>query len=265
MVLPSIEDLPCEDAPAGGGLIDDPVRARFFSLAAHDLKAPLSSISLGVEILLLRGDRLEASERERISRAILEQAGRAQSAIDRFVQLSRQFAGMQPFSPRRISVDSLVEQWERRNWGTGMADSGARVRTDVDCGREGRLLDPDLVEPAVLGVVENALRFSPAESPVQVQIRGVDDRLVFRVADGGPGIPESERDRIFDAFYRGSAGKASGGSGLGLTLARECTVAHGGTLRLVKTDEGGSVFELAFDAPAPPPQSEPASVGGNVA
>lgn len=263
MVSPSIEALPRDDASAGDGLIDDPVRAQFFSLAAHDLKAPLSSISLGVEMLLLRGDRLQAAERERISRAILEQAGRAQSAIDRFVQLCRQFAGAQPFSPQQVGIDSLVEQWERRNWGTGVADTGSRVKVDVDCGREVRLLDPDLVEHAVLGVVENALRFSPTESSVQVQIRGEGDRLVFRVADCGPGIPESERDRIFDAFYRGVAGRSSGGSGLGLTLARECVVAHEGTLQLVQTDESGSVFEFAIKAPAVPLPGEPASAGGN--
>jgi two-component system sensor histidine kinase KdpD len=107
-------------------------------------------------------------------------------------------------------------------------------------------------------LLENAARYSPAGSLVEVGARRDGAALAFTVADRGPGVAESERDRIFEPFYRApGAPPESGGAGLGLSLARRLAEAQGGTLTHAPRPGGGSVFTLRLpaadlsDLPAP--------------
>jgi two-component system sensor histidine kinase KdpD len=96
---------------------------------------------------------------------------------------------------------------------------------------------------ALSNLLENALRHSPADRPIELEIGVEDERLTFRVLDRGPGIPEAERERVFEPFYRQGSG-----TGLGLAIARSVAEAQGGSVEYLPRPGGGSIFVLKLPA-----------------
>ena len=121
-------------------------------------------------------------------------------------------------------------------------------------------LDAVLIEQVLVNLLENALKYSPPQSPLEVRARTCAAGVEVLVADRGPGIPPGHELRIFDKFYRVNAGQA-GGVGLGLAICRGIVMAHGGKLWLEARLGGGAEFhfELPVDGAAPSLESAPLS------
>jgi signal transduction histidine kinase len=94
-------------------------------------------------------------------------------------------------------------------------------------------------------LVDNALRYTPDGGRVDVELSGVDGNAVIAVSDSGPGIPESERERVFERFYR-LAGSETTGSGLGLSIVRQVAVLHGGRVELETAPTGGLAVRVVL-------------------
>src|SRR5262249_18421056 len=110
---------------------------------------------------------------------------------------------------------------------------------------------------ALVNLIENAAKYSPRGSTIDLSARREGDQLVFAVADRGPGVPMEERERIFEPFYRRSGGAPDvGGVGLGLSIARGIAVAEGGSVSVSDRTGGGSVFALRVPALAVNPDQE---------
>jgi two-component system sensor histidine kinase KdpD len=108
-------------------------------------------------------------------------------------------------------------------------------------------------------LLENALKYSPARTPIEISVGREDDSLVIGVADRGAGVPAAERERIFEPFYRpASSPPDTGGAGLGLAIARRLAVVQGGSLVHRDRPGGGSIFELRL--PAAPLPAETTSM-----
>jgi signal transduction histidine kinase len=108
----------------------------------------------------------------------------------------------------------------------------------------------------VMNLLDNAIRYSPDGSQVNVVISVAPEQIALTVQDFGPGIPASQHERIFERFVRLETARPTSGGGLGLPIARWIAEQHGGTLRL-DSDQGGSRFVATFKstvAPVPPPQ-----------
>jgi signal transduction histidine kinase len=113
----------------------------------------------------------------------------------------------------------------------------------------------DLLLEALLNLLSNAVAHTADQGRIAVTCRGEDGRAVIEVADDGPGIPESERERIFDRFYRGPGRPrrgGGGGSGLGLPIARRLVEVHGGSLTARNGSEGGAVFSMVIPLQSAP-------------
>jgi signal transduction histidine kinase len=112
--------------------------------------------------------------------------------------------------------------------------------------------DPHKLRQALDNVLANALKFTPRGGRVRVRVgtvagvAGAHPRTVFEIADTGPGVPEADRDRIFDRYKQGSRGRAAGGAGLGLAIAKGIAEAHHGTIDVVTGDLGGAAFRIAL-------------------
>jgi two-component system sensor histidine kinase KdpD len=101
----------------------------------------------------------------------------------------------------------------------------------------------------LVNLVENALKYSPASSTVDLSVQRVGDWLEFVVADRGPGVSPEERERIFEPFYRPATSPPdTGGSGLGLSIAHRLATAQGGSVRYEPREDGGSLFILQLPA-----------------
>jgi signal transduction histidine kinase len=100
-----------------------------------------------------------------------------------------------------------------------------------------------------VNLIENALKYAPAGSTIELRARRDGNALELRVADRGPGVPTAERDRIFEPFYRPAGGPPDvGGAGLGLSIARRLAEAQGGTVRYEPREGGGSLFVVRLPA-----------------
>ena len=233
--------LPDEVAPLVDTLNDLLVRLdqalvsqrRFIADAAHELRTPLTAVKLQAQIA-----RRANSEEERD--AALTQLS---SGVDRAAHLVDQLLGMARLEPASrqavfapLALDALAKQV--------VADFSTLAEArDIDLG-VGECQPLTLVGQAdslrmMLGnLVDNAVRYTPSGGRVDVELRQQEGMALLSVSDSGPGIPESERERVFERFQR-LAGADIPGSGLGLAIVRQVVNLHGGAIRLGDTPGGG--------------------------
>ena len=220
-------------------------RNELLSTVSHDLRTPLSSITGTAEALLDRGDGLPAGERRDLLASIRDEGNRLGRLVGNLLDLTRVEAS--GFRPRteRCPVEELLSSALGR-LEAALGDRGVTVaRTEeiveVD-------VDPVLVEQALFNVIENALRHTPAGSPLEIRTLLAGSRVAVEVADRGPGLPPGREERIFERFQRGDSG-GSGGAGLGLAVARAVFRVHGGLLEARNREGGGAVFRAELPAP----------------
>ncbi len=207
---------------------------------SHDLRTPLTAIVAAGHAL--GSQSLSAEERVQLSGTVVDEGARLGLLIDKLFDLSRLQSGR--LEPRRESV-SIEEVLLGAQ--DGLGDAGADVQLAVDPDTPPLTADAAQLERVFANLFENALRYSAPE-PVRVSARRVGGRVVVRVSDRGPGIPEGEHERIFEPFYRGS-GAAAGhapGSGLGLAIAKGFVEANGGTIAVESLPGQGTSLVVSF-------------------
>jgi two-component system sensor histidine kinase KdpD len=177
-----------------------------------------------------------------MSTAVVEEGERLSALIDKLFDLSRLQTGR--LEPRRESV-SLEEVLLAVQ--DALPEAGARVHLAVDPSLPPLSADAAQLERAFANLIENALRYSGDQS-VLVSARRVRSRVVVRVSDRGPGIPDSEQPRVFEAFYRGAgaSSRSIAGSGLGLAIAKGFVEANGGSIAVESLPGQGTSLVVSF-------------------
>ncbi len=217
----------------------DAVKTAVLHAVSHDLRSPLTAIRAASEGLDSPAIQLGAREREELFDTIRVEVGRLERLVNNLLDLSRLEAGPARRTPELWTVDTLLASALEE---LGREADRVEINLAVDVGLV-RVDGPQL-QRVLVNLLENALKFSSSTDPIDVTVERDDGRIVIRVRDRGPGIAEADRERIFDAFERGS--NAGPGSGLGLAIARGFAEANGGQI-WVKADSesaGGSTFVL---------------------
>jgi two-component system sensor histidine kinase KdpD len=132
-------------------------------------------------------------------------------------------------------------------------------KVGVDLPREVLLapMDPILVEQVFINLIENAVKYSPAGSPIEISAQAGPDEVVVAIADRGPGLPPGEEARVFERFYRVADGRRAEGAGLGLAVCQAILKIHGGRVEAGNRPGGGAVFRFALPLEgSPPPPDE---------
>jgi len=213
----------------------------FVADAAHELRSPLTALKLQLE-LLRRADDAETREAARI--AIGEGIGRASRLVEQLLALARSepdavlpVERVDLAAVARQAIDDTTPFADLRSVSIALiAHGGACVKGD-----------PVALNLLVRNLVDNAVRYSPTASRVEVRVRQQSGEVVLEVDDAGPGIPDAERERVFDRFYR-RADAAGAGSGLGLAIVRSVASAHAATVRLGPSTLGGLSVSVSFPA-----------------
>jgi two-component system, OmpR family, sensor histidine kinase KdpD len=202
---------------------------------SHDLRTPLTSIIAGGSAL--GSETLMAEERAELSEGIVGEGRRLSRLVENLLDMSRLEAGKA--EPHRGPVD-LAEVLEAARQGQGTSDS---IRLALDA--ELPMVDADAaqLERVFANLLENAIRYGNGR-PVLVRSRVVGGNIVVRVVDQGPGIPESEWERIFEPFQHGEA--ANAGSGLGLAIAKGFVEANGGEIAIESLPGQGTSFVVTL-------------------
>jgi len=251
----------------------DRMKREFAEKVSHDLKTPLSSMQ---ETISAVADGLAGPvtpKQRQLLEMNLESGQRLSTMLTKLLDLSRIEAGLEPdfqmvdlIALVRRSVDRAVALPSSRAVGIRFDEPGQRLLVRAD---------PEGLAQVVDNLLENAIKFSPNESTVVVAVtqdlsaneqaaganRGVKARLgggravVVRVADEGAGIPDDEKERVFERFYQTEAGRSARGRGvgLGLTICREIVSGHGGALWVSDNEPRGSIFHILLPGAVNPP------------
>ena len=212
-------------------------KAEFIANASHELKTPLTALSGYLEML-------EDEEDERVRSEFLKdmrsQTDRLQSLARTLLDLSRLDANATTFRTEEVDLEDLLHEL-RRDFGytgrpmTVQADDVPPVVTD-----------PTQLHRMLAILLDNALKYSSEDTPIDLNLSRADGHAVISVTDRGCGIPESEIPHIFDRFYRAQGSSRADGTGLGLALAREITDHLGGNIQVQSHPGKGSTFSVAL-------------------
>jgi two-component system, OmpR family, sensor histidine kinase KdpD len=210
---------------------------------SHDLQTPLTAISALAEESAQNGDPNAP--------IVFEQAERLRHMVENLLDLSRLRGGGFQLSPEVNSVEDVVGSATRAIAGIPGA---SRVVHDIELDKPALYARFDFVHTMriLTNLLENALRYSPADSRVDLIARARDESVVLIVADRGAGVAPAEQERIFEPFYRAPSAVPDGRrAGLGLAIARQLAEQQGATLGVRTRGGGGSEFVLTLPAAAP--------------
>ncbi len=218
----------------------DELKTALLRAVSHDLRSPLTAIVTAGHAL--GSGSLTTDEREQMSSAVVEEGERLSALIDKLFDLSRLQSGRLEPNRESVSVEEVLLAVQ-----DALPSDAGRVTLAVDTNLPALNADAAQLERAFANLVENALRYSDGQ-PVLVSARRVRSRVVIRVSDRGPGIPDSEQPRVFEAFYRGAGASAHSttGSGLGLAIAKGFVEGNGGSIAVESLPGQGTSLVVSF-------------------
>ena len=233
----------------------DEVKTALLRAVSHDLRSPLTAIIAAGEAL--RSGGIQESERRELATAVTEQATRLAGLVDKLLDLSRLEAGQAQPRADWCSIEEVVA--------AAVEDLGKRgelVRISLDRDLPFIRADSTQLERALANLLENAIRFSGGEHSL-VRARALEDRIVIRVVDRGPGIPAADLEHVFEPFYQRSDDRSHQGSGLGLAIVRGLVEVNGGRVWAESVPDQGTTFviELPLERGAPLPEPIAGQVG----
>jgi two-component system sensor histidine kinase KdpD len=221
----------------------DVARRAILHTISHDLRSPLTAITTAASAM--RGRGVSESERLELIEAIEAESGRLARLVDDLLDLSRIEAGAVAPQADWCDLHDVVS--------SAAAHVGAQQLIEFSLPTDLPLIRADAtqLERVFSNLIENAVKFSPRDSPIRVTGGASAGRVTVRVTDAGPGIPKQQRARVFEPFFRGGRDRGTG-SGLGLAICRGFVEANGGRISLQSSREAGTSFTVSFPlAPQP--------------
>lgn len=215
----------------------------FLLAITHELKSPLASVKLYLQTILKRD--LDRSQQQVFLSNSLKDIERLDDLVEN-VLLATKLENRSFNLPKEdinlsVLLDDVVDRMQKNSCKTEI------IKTDV---QEGLMLHADkfAITNVVTNLLENAIKYSPPCATVQVDLFEKDDNIIFSVADRGPGIPDEEKKRIFNKFYRmgNENTRKAKGTGLGLYIVRSVLQKHNATIKVKDNVPNGTIFEVTF-------------------
>jgi len=220
----------------------DRARRQLLADVSHELMTPLTAMRGYVETLGMSEVRLDAPTRERYLEIVMEETHRLERIIGDLLDLARLEGGGSTLSQERVDVAALFSRVAARHE-RELRERRIQMHRSVDPAASEVVGDGDRLEQALQNLAANALRHTPEGGEIVLGSAPAHDGICLTVRDTGSGIPPEHLPLIFDRFYKVDASrKASGGSGLGLSIVKAIIERHGG--RISARNDGGAVFEI---------------------
>ncbi len=218
------------------------LRSDLLSSVSHDLRTPLAAITGATSTLLERGLSLDSQTHHELSQVAYEEAQRLNRLVGNLLDMTRLESGGLKVEKEWQTLEEVV--------GVALRQIGKQYRDHPITAH----LPPDLpfipmdsvlIEQVLLNLLENAMKYTPPGTSIEISATYSDESVTVQVADRGPGIPLGDEQKIFDKFYRASPNVA-GGVGLGLTISKGIIEAHGGKIWAKNRPDGGAVFSFTL-------------------
>jgi two-component system, OmpR family, sensor histidine kinase KdpD len=217
------------------------LRNTLLSSVSHDLRTPLASITGAITTLLQKDVAIETDQRQELLQTIHEEAEHLNQIIRNVLDMTRLEAGAIKVKKTWQPFEEIIGAVLNRN-----ADKLKDRPVSADLPADLPLVpfDPLLIEQVLTNLLDNALKYSPQGTPIELTAAVRENDLVVELADRGPGISAGSEERIFEKFVRGAA--SGGGIGLGLTICRAIITAHGGQIWAGNRPGGGASFRFTL-------------------
>jgi two-component system sensor histidine kinase KdpD len=227
------------------------LRSALLASVSHDLRTPLTSMRGSIDSLLALGEAIPLEDRRELLEGTRDEAERLDRYIQNLLDMTRLGHGALKLARDWVSPGDIVGSALNR---LRAVLTPLQVRTELPANLPLLFVHAALIEQALVNVLENAARFSPAHGRLQLAVEARQEALVFSVSDEGPGIPEAEREKIFDMFYTAARGDRGGqGTGLGLAICQGMVGAHGGRITVGDGIDGrGTCISLHLPLQAQP-------------
>ena len=228
------------------------LRTSLLSSLSHDLRTPLGSIEGAASSLLDTGPELSADTRRELAETILDESRRMTRLVANLLDMIRVESGSLAVQKQWVPLEEVI--------GVALIRLDARlhdhpVTTSLPPDLPLVSVDDILLEQVFINLLENAAKYTPPGSAIEISATVRDGEVTVSVADRGPGIPSGDEQRIFEKFYRASQGDTVGGVGLGLTICRGIILAHGGRIWAERRAGGGAVLRFTLPADGSPPEA----------
>ncbi len=221
------------------------LRDQFLAEAAHELKTPVTGLQLAAQVLATRAARglMDVQVTQELASRIEQQSLKLGRLVTELLDVSRFETGRLVLRPERADLVRLTRTAIDAHQALDqlhpiMFEAPPELMADVDVIR---------VEQVLVNLLDNARKFSPPETTIEVRVEKVADRLAsISVRDHGVGISEADRERIFERFYQAQAHRQTAGLGLGLFISRQIVELHGGELSVERPPDGGTCFVITL-------------------
>ncbi len=220
------------------------MRSSLLSAMSHDLRTPLASITGAASTLRSQGDRLPPETRQELLESISDEAERLARLVGNLLDMTRFESGgvdlRRDLYPLEEIVGTVLQRMEPQL-------EGRAVSTDLAENLPLVNVDDVLLGQVLWNLLENAVKYTPPGSPLELAAFENEGAVIIEVRDRGPGIPPGDEERIFEKFYRGRSGNVSEnvrGAGLGLPICRAIVEAHRGTIEALPRAGGGTIFRI---------------------
>jgi two-component system sensor histidine kinase KdpD len=234
------------------------LRNSLLSSVSHDLRTPLAAITGAASSLMEEEDALEPPTRREMAQTIYEEAERLNRLLRNLLDMTRLESGAlrvnKELQPLEEVIGAALSRLE-----APLADRAVNIQLPAELPFVP--IDSVLIEQVLINLLENAIKYTPAGSPIDLSASQDGAMVVIEVADRGPGLPPGDEQRIFEKFYRARdpASRNGSGVGLGLTISRGMVEAHGGRIWAENRPGGGAAFRFTLPIETTP-RPEPAPV-----
>jgi two-component system, OmpR family, sensor histidine kinase KdpD len=230
------------------------LRSSLLSTVSHDLRTPLSAITGASSTLLEADPAISAETRRELVSSIFDEAERLHRLVTNLLDMTRLEAGAlvprKEWQPVEEVVGAALQRMARV---LGEHPLTTRIAADLPFVP----LDDLLIQQVLVNLLENAVKYAPPRTAIEIRAYAEGSGVVLEVADHGPGLPPEDLERVFEKFYRSPGAGARSGAGLGLAICRGIVELHGGRIWAENLPESGVAFRFSLPATGPPPQMPP--------
>jgi two-component system sensor histidine kinase KdpD len=229
------------------------LRNSLLSAISHDLRTPLTRILGAASALVEQDEALTREARHEFTLVIQDEAQHMADLMSKILDMARLTAGK--IVPHREwnAVEEILGSALAR---LDSALSGRKVTLRIPDSLPLIRVDAVLMQQVLINLIDNAIKYSPSGSPIEICAERKPELMIIGVADRGPGIPPKQMDKLFEKFHRLNPESAQTGVGLGLALCQSIMEAHEGRIIVERRDGGGSLFQLEFPVNEQPVMTE---------